>query len=515
MLWILVASCTAWYVGAYESTDECRTFQSGDDVSLLQRRASQDSFSLEAPCEAPCLQRDSGTPGFIMERLFHEEAVSCPWQSPGQAPDEDCKRRLAHINELRDAIAQCERPLAFTERAIGHRGAPLVAPEESLASWQIGARSGAGYLECDASVTKDLELTCRHSNCDLDSTTDLVTNHPDLNAKCRVPFVPGSGMPATCCTFDFTMKELSRLCAIMENEVNKSATVASEYLIGFPGFRSNATGNVKCHKVESYAFYLKLLKKSGFHAIPELKDTWNSRTEDFLKSKGKNIYWLADKFANMLQTAGFKPWPQEGKKSHPGTLYGIMQTFDYRLAEHWKTTRPKMMVEYMWQVPPPEGANCSDGNGDYNGPSGPGGDCGGEKLLQHLNQLGVNMFSPPIRTLLASGPGRTIVPSATAKILKEMNVESIGSWSLERQGCSPKPDGPNAQPPTAALEASSLAPCWDPDAWYYSTTDGRSTWQHLDVLPILDALFKKVGIRSMFSDYPATVAAYANCVLDA
>mmetsp|Transcript_74248 Transcript_74248/g.119839 ORF Transcript_74248/g.119839 Transcript_74248/m.119839 type:complete len:174 (+) Transcript_74248:3-524(+) len=173
------------------------------------------------------------------------------------------------------------------------------------------------------------------------------------------------------------------------------------------------------------------------------------------------------------------------------------------------------MVEYMWQVPPPEGANCSDGNGDYNGPSGPGGDCGGEKLLQHLNQLGVNMFSPPIRTLLASGPGRTIVPSATAKILKEMNVESIGSWSLERQGCSPKPDGPNAQPPTAALEASSLAPCWDPDAWYYSTTDGRSTWQHLDVLPILDALFKKVGIRSMFSDYPATVAAYANCVLDA
>lgn len=103
---------------------------------------------------------------------------------------------------------------------MGHRGAALVAPEETVASWAIGGESGAGWLECDASLTGDLELVCRHSTCDLATTTDLVANHPELNAKCNIPFVPGSGKAARCCTFDFTSAELKTLCAEMDAERN-------------------------------------------------------------------------------------------------------------------------------------------------------------------------------------------------------------------------------------------------------------------------------------------------------
>jgi len=147
---------------------------------------------------------------------------------------------------------------------------------------------------------------------------------------------------------------------------------------------------------------------------------------------------------------------------------------------------------------PPAGANCSKAD-----------DCGGEALLRHFVGLGMDMFSPPIQLLITSGPGRSIVPSATAQALKEMKVRSIGAFSLERQGCSPKPDGPiMPQRPSQFL-----GPCWDPGAKYYSSVDGTAAWQHADVLVVLDTLFKEVGLKSLFSDFPATVSAYVNCVL--
>eukprot|EP00928_Gymnodinium_smaydae_P000631 TRINITY_DN10240_c0_g2_i1.p1 TRINITY_DN10240_c0_g2~~TRINITY_DN10240_c0_g2_i1.p1 ORF type:complete len:586 (+),score=84.14 TRINITY_DN10240_c0_g2_i1:63-1760(+) len=486
----------------------------GDDDDVPGHSLLQSPRQRPGERRLPRLRLDAGTPGFVVERIFHTEAVFCPWQSADEEPDSDCVRRKEYIKGMQNAIATCKRPLARNDKVLGHRGAALVAPEESYTSLRIGAESGAGYLECDVSPTSDLELVCRHSNCDLDSTTDLVTKHPDLNAKCTEPFVPGSGKKATCCTFDFTMQELGRLCGIMESGINASAATYADYLVGPPGYRSEAGGD-GCHPLLSYKGYLRLLKKSGINAIPELKDTWYDRTESFFRSKGKDIYWFADEFANLLSSHGFKPAPRPGEQSEPGQVFGVMQTFDYRIAEHWKKTRPEMTVEYMWQVPPPAGANCTggSGNGDNHGPNGPGGDCGGEQLLEHLNRLGVNMFSPPIFTLLQNGPNRTIEPSDTARMLQRLGVESIGSWSLERQGCEPKESLPYKQPVTAENNDAYIAPCWDVEAWYYSTTNGNSTWQYVDVLAVLDALFRKVGIKHMFSDFPATVATYVNCIL--
>lgn len=130
-----------------------------------------------------------------------------------------------------------------------------------------------------------------------------------------------------------------------------------------------------------------------------------------------------------------------------------------------------------------------------------------------MNAVGVEVFSPPIYMLLDNGPNHTIVPSATAKMLQDMQVRAIGSWSLERQGCSAKaaPLGPSAQ-----LEPAAMAPCGEKQegGWYYEPLEGESVFEHSDVLEVLDALFRKVGLVVLFSDFPGTVAAYSNCVLE-
>jgi len=235
-----------------------------------------------------------------------------------------------------------------------------------------------------------------------------------------------------------------------------------------------------------------------------------NRTQDFLASKGTSIYEIADLTADMMIEEGFQPWPKPGEPElPPGSLKGIMQTFDHRIASHWKTEYPQLSVEYMWesdQMDSAEGVLCQPGNGDLTGDVG--GDCGGKALIRRLVDLGVDLFSPAIPVLVASGPSRTVVPSRTAAWLKELQVPHIGSWSLERQGCDA---GPRVTP---ELAGQLLAPCGSPDAWYYAPVENRSTFQHVDVLEVLDVLFRGVGLTGLFSDFPATVSTYVNCILE-
>ena len=78
--------------------------------------------------------------------------------------------------------------------SIGHRGAALMFPEHTRESYTAAARMGAGIVECDVTFTKDRELVCRHSQCDLATTTNILAV-PDLAAKCLAPFSPAD--PAT------------------------------------------------------------------------------------------------------------------------------------------------------------------------------------------------------------------------------------------------------------------------------------------------------------------------------
>jgi glycerophosphoryl diester phosphodiesterase len=112
---------------------------------------------------------------------------------------------------LKQKLQSCEnKPVAISDFSIGHRGGgTLQFPEETKQSEDAGARMGAGVLECDVSFTGDRGLVCRHSLCDLHTTTDILVR-PELAKKCTVPFTPANGTApanALCCTSDITTAE--------------------------------------------------------------------------------------------------------------------------------------------------------------------------------------------------------------------------------------------------------------------------------------------------------------------
>lgn len=120
-------------------------------------------------------------------------------------PEGDLKTRL----ETCDVSAV--RPQAFS---IAHRGAPFEYPEHSVEGYEAAATQGAGVIECDVTFTSDRELICRHSQCDLHTTTDILAT--DLAQKCSVPPDMNSAIPyqdVQCCTSDLTLTEFRTLMA--------------------------------------------------------------------------------------------------------------------------------------------------------------------------------------------------------------------------------------------------------------------------------------------------------------
>ncbi|MGE3149264.1 MAG: glycerophosphodiester phosphodiesterase family protein, partial [Pseudorhodoplanes sp.] len=115
---------------------------------------------------------------------------------------------------LKSALLQCSGPFRRTDFSIAHRGAPLQFPEHTKESYEAAARMGAGVIECDVTFTRDRQLVCRHAQCDLHTTTNILAV-PDLAAKCSQPFTPadptsGRKASAKCCASDLTLAEFRR-----------------------------------------------------------------------------------------------------------------------------------------------------------------------------------------------------------------------------------------------------------------------------------------------------------------
>jgi glycerophosphoryl diester phosphodiesterase len=89
--------------------------------------------------------------------------------------------------------------------------------------------------------------------------------------------------------------------------------------------------------------------------------------------------------------------------------------------------------------------------------------------------------------LLALNDAGEIVPSAYAQAAGAAGLDII-TWTLERSG---------------PLEGGG--------GWYYRTI-AEAIDNDGDMLTVLDVLAKQVGIRGIFSDWPATVTYYANCM---
>ena len=107
--------------------------------------------------------------------------------------------------------------------------------------------------------------------------------------------------------------------------------------------------------------------------------------------------------------------------------------------------------------------------------------------MTELKAQGVNILAPPIWVMLTLDDKNGIVPSEYAKAAKAAGLDLIG-WSLERDGPLNKGGG----------------------FYHRSIKAGdRPRRRHANGARCAG---QQVGIRGMFSDWPATTTFYASCM---
>ncbi|MDJ0944966.1 MAG: glycerophosphodiester phosphodiesterase family protein [Kiloniellales bacterium] len=375
----------------------------------------------------------------------------------------DRLREGALKKELQRCAARKGRYRA-SDFSIGHRGAPLLFPEHTAESYVAAARMGAGILECDVTFTKDAELVCRHAQCDLHTTTDIVLR-PELAAKCQVPPVLDAdgrllnGPDIKCCTSDLTLAEFKTLKGKMD-AADPDATTLEDYVGGTAAFRTDlhTTGGTLLTHAESIA----LFKSLGTGFTPELKGV--DRDVGFGESGLDQISYAREMLLDYLE-AGIRPdrvWPQS---------FNLDDVF------LWIQEFPA----YGRQAVFLDGRNV--GELAESPPS--------LEAFLELKAAGLNIVAPPMPVLLTVEDGE-IVPSDYARNARQAGLDII-SWTTERSGRIVE----------EVLEGRG-------SAFYYQTTlealesDG-------DILRTIDVLAQDVGIIALFSDWPATTTFYANC----
>ena len=363
-------------------------------------------------------------------------------------------------SSLKRSLQACEEnTLHSTRFSIGHRGAALQFPEETRESLEAAARMGAGILECDVTFTKDRQLVCRHSQCDLHTTTNILAI-PELAAKCSVPFSPANtttGAPATarCCTSDITLAEFKSLCGKMDGSTPKATTVA-EYLDGTPSFRTDTYAT--CGSVLSHREYISLVSDLGAEFTPELKAASVS-----MPFGGD---YTQERYAQQML--------DEYKAAHISPHRVFAQSFNLNDIVYWVAHEPDFAKQAVYL----------DDQVDVAG----GFDAAVARLAT-LPAKGVRIVAPPTWALVTLDANKRIVPSSYAIAAKAAGLDII-TWTLERSG------------PLATTGRS--------DYYYQSVTD--AIHNDGDTFVLLDVLARKVGIRGIFSDWPGTVTYYANCM---
>jgi glycerophosphoryl diester phosphodiesterase len=365
---------------------------------------------------------------------------------------------------LKDKLNSCQgSSFRRTDFSIGHRGAALKYPEHTRESYEAAARQGAGIIECDVTFTSDRELVCRHSQCDLHTTTNVL-EIPELAAKCSEPFTPydaSTGTPAAarCCTSDFTLAEFRQLQGKMD-DFNPRARTVVEYLRGTTDWRSDihtSRGSLLTH-AESIA----LFQEMGVKMTPELKRP--SVTMPWQGSFTQRDF--AQQMIDEYKQANVAPedvWPQ---------------SFHVADLEYWIENEPHFARQAIYL----DDRAYSDllfipRRADF----------------ERLKQLGVQIIAPPIFTLLELDGRGDIVSSEYANLAKAAGLGII-AWTLERSDLR-----------EGALDDEG-------NATFYYQSIGAAIEKESDMYTVLDVLAQDVEVQGIFSDWPATVTYYANCM---
>jgi glycerophosphoryl diester phosphodiesterase len=370
------------------------------------------------------------------------------------------------VNDMEDGalkrqLLRCENgPFRKADFSIGHRGAALQFPEHTRESYEAGARMGAGILECDVTFTKDKALVCRHAQNDLHTTTNILLT--PLAAKCTQPFTPAvlgpSGqvvVPATaeCRTSDITLAEFKTLRGKMD-AFNPAALTPQQYFGGTANFRTDlysgpSSGHLLTHK-ES----IELFQRLGVKMTPELKSPSVTMPFDGFTQEA-----YAQKMIDEYKAAGVRP-----RDVYP-------QSFNKADVLYWVNREPAFGRQAVY---------LDDANTVSELPT-----------LAHLvgyRQEGINIWAPPTFALLTTDGADRIVASQAAKDAKAAGLGII-TWTLERSGVLA--DGNNG--------------------FYYQTFDAAIR-RDGDVMRVIDALARDVGVLGVFSDWAAPVTYYANCM---
>jgi len=375
-------------------------------------------------------------------------------------------------SELKSKLQQCsEGPFYKTDFTIGHRGASMQFPEHTKESYQAAARMGAGIVECDVIFTKDRELVCRHSQCDLQNTTNILET--DLAASCSEGFTPAVIDPVTgktlvpasakCCTSDITLAEFKTLKGKMDG-ANRNATTVEDYLKGTPGWRTEAyTGR---GTVLSHAESIELFKQLGVKFTPELKTP-------SVRMPYQGDYTQQDYAQQMLdeyRAAGVAP----------GKVFA--QSFNLADIQYWLQADPAFGKQAVWLD-----GRYDDPTFDHTNPAT------WSPTMGELVADGVQIIAPPMWMLLALDTDNNIVPSVYAQAARAAGLKII-TWTFERSDLTDGATDKNGN-----------------TTWYYQTI-GAAVKKDSDMYNALDVLAKQVGIIGIFSDWPATVSYYANCM---
>jgi len=356
-------------------------------------------------------------------------------------------------SELKTSLESCaEMPFKKTNFSIGHRGAAMQFPEHTKESYMAAARMGAGILECDVTFTNDKELVCRHSQCDLHTTTNILAT--DLADKCSIPFTPSDGTnpaSAQCCTSDISLAEFKTLTGKMDG-ANPAATTVEEYLQGTANWRTDgyaSRGTLMTHK-ES----IELFKQLNVKMTPELKSAAVAMPFDGFSQQDYARKMLAEYQQADVPAANVFP-----------------QSFNRDDVVFWITENPSFG----------EQAVFLDERMD---------DTSFRASAEDMNQLfadGVRYIAPPMWALVALDSDKQLIESDYTILAKAAGLKII-TWTLERSG-----------------------PLANSGGWYYQSI-AESTNTDSDMLILLDFLAQTVKVEGIFSDWPGTVSYYASCM---
>lgn len=383
--------------------------------------------------------------------------------SPTAPPHVDYGPRPAYLIDkldpgpLKDKLMACRgQTPTRSDFSIGHRGAPLMFPEHTVESNVAAARMGAGLLECDVTFTKDHELVCRHAQNDLHTTTDILVS--DLAPKCTAGFTPASGdtkATAECRTSDLTLAEFQTLTPKMDS-ADTSATTAQAYQGGIAGYRTDLYTNNAT--LMTHAQSIALFQSLGAKFTPELKNPVVP-----MPHNGFSQADYAQKLVDAYKAAGI-----------PASDVWV-QSFDLNDILYWIENEPDFGAQAVYLDDSYATAGFDFQNPDTYPDS-----------MQSLADRGVQYIAPPMWMLVTLEDGN-IVPSTYAKQATAAGLNII-TWTLERSG---------------PLNAGG--------GWYYQSIAGV-TDNDAVTYELLHVLAQDVKVKGVFSDWPATVTYYANCM---